>query len=119
MALPTLSDADRKKALAKAQESRKKAAEAKANIAAGKLRFDEISEIKEGPVSKLKVYDILRSYPGIGSERAKSIMADLGIVENRRIRGIGSNQKAGLAEILGEREAHLDATKGWKKKSKK
>lgn len=119
MALPTLSDADRKKALEKAQESRRKQAAAKADISAGKLRIAEIVDTDDETVGKLRVYNILRSYPGIGVERARDIMEDLGIVESRRVRGLGTNQKAGLFDVLSEREAHLDEVKGWKKASAK
>ena len=47
-------------------------------------------------LAKMPVSDLLRAMPGVGEVRAKQIMGNLGIAESRRVRGLGSNQRAAL-----------------------
>ena len=42
----------------------------------------------------------VESMPGIGKVRAKEIMEQIGIDENRKIKGLGSRQEAALLERL-------------------
>jgi ribosomal protein S13 len=49
----------------------------------------------------MKVSAVLESLPGVGKIRAKRIMAELGISESRRVRGLGANQLASLEREFG------------------
>ena len=53
-------------------------------------------------VGKLKVVSLLESLPGVGKVKARKIMEDIGIADNRRVQGLGTQQKAKLLELLGE-----------------
>jgi ribosomal protein S13 len=53
-------------------------------------------------VAKLKVVSVLESLPGVGKVRARRTMAELEIADNRRLRGVGANQRAALLEAFGE-----------------
>ena len=45
-----------------------------------------------------KVQAIIVSMPGMGKIATKRLMEDIGIAENRTLRGLGPNQKAQLIE---------------------
>jgi len=47
----------------------------------------------------MKVSALLESLPGVGKVRAKQIMGRLGIVESRRVRGLGTNQRDAICGI--------------------
>ena len=49
----------------------------------------------------MKVTELLESMPGVGRVRARAIMAEVGIAESRRVRGLGANQ---IAALLGRFE---------------
>ncbi len=53
-------------------------------------------------VGKLKVVSMLESLPGVGKVKARKIMEDIGIADNRRVQGLGQQQKAALLEQLGK-----------------
>ncbi len=97
MPLPTLSDEQRKEALAKAAEARKKRAEVKAQLKSGKLTLkDVLARQTEGTVGKMKVSTVLEALPGVGKVRASKIMGNLNISVSRRVRGLGAKQKDAL-----------------------
>src|SRR6185436_4861467 len=93
MPLPTLSDEDRKAALAKAAEARRKRAELKS----GKRNLkDVLSKNNDDTVGKMKVSNVLESLPGVGKVRARKLMEKLDISASRRIRGLGAKQRESL-----------------------
>ena len=47
-------------------------------------------------IAGLKVESLVAAMPGIGKIKAKRLMESIGIAENRRIRGLGANQRAAL-----------------------
>ncbi len=103
MALPTLTDEQRKEALKKAAESRKARAELKEKLKAGELSLKEVLDDVENPVvARMKVSMLLESLPGYGKAKAAKIMEQLGISESRRIKGLGKRQREDLLERLGE-----------------
>jgi DNA uptake protein ComE-like DNA-binding protein len=102
MALPNLSDADRKVALQKAAEARQKRAELRQQIKAGKMSFADVMKKSDDPiVARMKVETLLESLPGFGKAKATKIMSELGISESRRVQGLGARQKQQLMERLG------------------
>ena len=102
MALPNLSDADRKAALKKAAEARQKRAALRQDIKSGKVDFADIMKKADDPiVARMKVSTLLESLPGFGKAKAARIMADLEISESRRVQGLGARQREMLMERLG------------------
>jgi hypothetical protein len=103
VALPPLTPEQRAEALAKAAAARRERAAVKNRLkySSGSLA-QVIEEGKSDPViGKMKVTELLESMPGVGRVRARAIMADVGIAESRRVRGLGSNQ---IAALLGRFE---------------
>ena len=52
-------------------------------------------------VGKLKVVSLLESLPGLGKVKARRMMDEVGIAENRRVQGLGAQQRAALLKQLG------------------
>ena len=52
-------------------------------------------------VAKLKVVSLLESLPGVGKVKARTVMEEIGIADNRRVQGLGSKQRSALLERLG------------------
>ena len=101
MAVPKISEEDRKKALAKAQQVRKERAALREEMKAGKLAMKDVIDRKgDDIVGGMRVKYVLESIPGIGKVRAKEIMDQIGIDENRKVKGLGTRQVAALLERL-------------------
>ena len=81
MALPKLTDEQRKEALAKAAEARKARAELKAALKRGETNLQEVLEKAETDeiIGKTKVSALLEALPKVGKVKAKEIMEDLEI----------------------------------------
>lgn len=102
MALPNLSDADRRAALKKAAEARQKRAELRASIKGGKTSFAAVMGRSADPiVARMKVSTLLESLPGYGKAKAAKIMSELEISASRRIQGLGARQREMLMKRLG------------------
>ncbi|RKT78213.1 hypothetical protein DFJ68_1653 [Terracoccus luteus] len=98
MALPPLTPEQRAQALEKAAAARRERAAVKNRL---KYSSGSLSEVIEGGrtdpvVGKMKVTELLEAMPGVGRVRARAIMAEVGIAESRRVRGLGANQVAAL-----------------------
>jgi ribosomal protein S13 len=48
------------------------------------------------------VKSLLESLPGVGKVKAGKLMDEIGIADNRRVQGLGAQQKAALLEHLGK-----------------
>lgn len=102
MPLPILTEEQRKQALEKAAEARRKRAEIKQQLKTGKLTLAEMLRRPEDvTVGKMKVSSVLESLPGVGKVRARKIMERLDISSSRRIRGLGGKQKDALLQEFG------------------
>ena len=102
MPLPTLTEEQRKDALAKAAEARRRRAELKAQLKAEKVSLrDILARQSEDVVGKMKVSSVLESLPGVGKVRARKIMEELEISTSRRVRGLGAKQKDNLLDKFG------------------
>ena len=100
MPLPTLTEEQRREALAKAAVARKKRAELKDQLKNGQLSLRQILDRRdEDTVGKMKISSVLESLPGVGKVRARKLMERLDISASRRVRGLGAKQKEAL---LGE-----------------
>jgi hypothetical protein len=97
---PQLDPAQRQAALEKAAAARRQRAELKEKLKAGSLSLGELiaQAERDDAVAKLKVVTVLESLPGVGKVKARRIMEDLQISENRRIRGLGTHQRKALLD---------------------
>lgn len=101
MALPQMTDEQRKEALEKAKETRRKRAEVREKIKAGKLTAKKALAKRSDPIyGKIKVSQFIESFPGFGKAKAEKIMTEIGIAEGRRLAGLGEKQVAALIEAL-------------------
>jgi len=101
MAVPQISAEDRQKALEKAQKVRKERAAMREEMKAGKMTMQNVTDRKaEDIVGGMRVKYVLESMPGIGKVRAKEIMDQIGIDENRKVKGLGTRQVTALLERL-------------------
>jgi len=93
---PQLTPEQRAAALAKAAEARAARAELKARLKMGSLSLTDALASTDDTVGKLKVVSLLESLPGVGKVKARRIMEDIGIADNRRVQGLGAQQKQAL-----------------------
>ena len=98
---PQLSPEQRAAALAKAAEARAARAEIKARLKMGSLSLKDALASSDDNVGKLKVVSLLESLPGVGKVKARRVMDEIGIADNRRVQGLGAQQRASLLEALG------------------
>src|SRR3990172_1268550 len=97
MALPNLSDAERRAALKKAAEARQARAELKRKLKSGGVTLKELLNKSDDPiVGRMKVGNLLESLPGVGKARATKKMNELDISPTRRVQGLGANQRQNL-----------------------
>lgn len=81
-------------------------AELKAGLRAGRLDLEAVFARAEDDkvVADTKLLAILESLPNIGKVRSRRTMADIGISERQRVRGVGPNQRRALVERFAEEE---------------
>ncbi|MDQ4004965.1 MAG: integration host factor [Actinomycetota bacterium] len=104
MPLPTLTEEQRREALAKAAEARKKRAQLKDQLKNGQLSLRQILDRREDEtVGKMKMSSVLESLPGVGKVRARKLMERLDISASRRVRGLGAKQKEALLAEFSEK----------------
>lgn len=103
MALPPLTSEQRAQALAKAAAARQRRAEIKARLKHSGESLGAVLALGEEDevVGKMRVTALLESLPGVGKIRAAQIMERLGIASSRRVRGLGTKQRAALVAEFG------------------
>ena len=87
--------------MAKAAEARAAWADVKKRLKMGSLSLKEALNSDDDNVGKLKVVSLLESLPGVGKVKARRTMEDIGIADNRRVQGLGNQQKDRLLKALG------------------
>ena len=100
MALPQLTDEQRKEALEKAAQARHERAELREKIKTGQVTLEEVLDSDDPIAARLKVSALIESLPGYGKAKAAKIMAELGISSTRRVKGLGARQREQLIEAL-------------------
>lgn len=103
MPLPTLTEEQRKEALAKAAQARKARAELKSQLKSEKMSLRDVLSNDDEVVGKMKVSSVLESLPGVGKVRARKIMERLDISSTRRVRGLGAKQRDALLSEFSSR----------------
>ena len=100
MALPTLTDEQRKAALEKAAQARHARAELREKVKTGKVSLKEVLDSTVPIAERMKVSALIESLPGYGKAKAAKIMDELGISATRRVKGLGARQREQLLEAL-------------------
>lgn len=98
---PALTPEQRAAALEKAAQARAAMADVKARLKIGSMSLAEALESSDPAVGKLKVISLLEALPGLGKVKARRLMEEIGIADNRRVQGLGPQQRAALLEHLG------------------
>ena len=100
MALPTLTDEQRKAALEKAAQARHARAELREKVKTGKVSLKEVLDSTDPIAERMKVSALIESLPGYGKAKAAKIMDELGMSATRRVKGLGARQREQLLEAL-------------------
>lgn len=95
---PQLTPEQRTAALAKAAEARAARAQVKERLRNQTLSLKDALASDDDNVVKLKVVSLLEALPGVGKVRARQVMEDIGIKDNRRVRGLGAQQVQALLD---------------------
>jgi formamidopyrimidine-DNA glycosylase len=98
MAVPTLTNEQRREALKKAMRIREERAELKKRVRAGELDPWEAWELPL--MQKVKTKQFLVCIPGIGNALADQIMTAACISPSRTVGGLGCNQRETLVELV-------------------
>lgn len=98
MAIPTLSPEQLQAAREAATQARRARADLKEKVRTGTLSLGQALDIAapDDVLAHVKVVDLLKALPRVGDKRAGEIMERLEIASNRRVRGLGRHQVAGL-----------------------
>ncbi len=98
--LPEMTEEQRAAALKRAGEARRKRAEIKHLLKTGSLDFADVFDRAEEDdlIAGTKIKAIIVSMPHMGKVSTNRLMEEIGIAENRTIRGLGSNQRKALLE---------------------
>ena len=103
MALVPMTPEQRAVVLEKAQQARAVRAEAKIQLRTGVASLGEVlaRAQEDAYLGKMKVLTALEALPGVGRATALSVMEELSIADNRRLRGLGHVQIEALAKRFG------------------
>lgn len=100
MAIPSLTPEQLEAARSAATRARRARAELKDKVRAGELSLAQALDValEDDVLAHTKVSDLLKALPRVGDKRAADVMERLDIAANRRVRGLGRHQIAGLKE---------------------
>jgi hypothetical protein len=100
VSLPPLTPEQRSAALVKAADARRARAELKERLKHSGTSLAEVLDLGETDdvIGKMRVTAVLEAMPGVGKVRAARIMERVGIAASRRVRGLGSKQRAALEQ---------------------
>ena len=66
----------------------------------GTMSLKEALDSDDANVGKLKCVSLLESLPGVGKVKARRLMEEIGIADNRRVQGLGAQQRKALLDEL-------------------
>lgn len=100
MAIPSLTPEQLESARAAATKARRARADLKDQVRSGKLGLGAAIDtaLADDVLAHMKVIDLLKALPRVGEKRAAEVMERLEIASNRRVRGLGRHQIAGLKD---------------------
>ncbi|MCD8316793.1 MAG: integration host factor [Eggerthellaceae bacterium] len=101
MPAPTMTPEQREAALEKARIVRAQRSEITTKLSMGIMTPKEVLSMSDDPVvGRMKVKSFIGAIPGYGKVKTEKLMEQLGIPADRRIKGLGSNQRRSLIEAL-------------------
>jgi len=91
---PQLTPEQRASALAKAKHSRQVRAALKVRVKSHEISIAQVCELAndDAAIAKMRVQELVESFPGMGKIRAKALLERLNISLTRRIQGLGRHQ---------------------------
>ena len=104
--LPPLTPEQRAAAAARGVAARQLRAELRTGLHDGRVRVSDVladgqrDDERGRIVARLRVVDLVSSFPGIGPVRAADLMERIGIAANRRVGGLGPHQIDALVAVL-------------------
>lgn len=101
MALPTVTPEQRQVALVKATEVRRARSELLAALKSGTTSLADVLAREDEVAKKTKVVAAVKVLAGYGPAKAAAVLAQAGIVETRRIGGLGDQQRRKLTDAVG------------------
>ena len=98
MPAPKMTDEQRAAALARAAEARRVRAEIKQLLKTGSLTLEDVfaRAAEDDLIAGIKVSALVVSMPHMGKVKAKRLMEELRIADNRRLRGLTERQRNDL-----------------------
>lgn len=93
MPAPEITDEMRAQALEKARRLRRERAELMRRVKAGEVDPLGVLMRRDEAAGGIRVHAFLKALPGIGETKAARMMAEYGISEGRRLRGLGARQR--------------------------
>ncbi|MDD3520249.1 MAG: integration host factor, actinobacterial type [Actinomycetota bacterium] len=103
MAIPLLSNEEKRSALEHAREIRKKRSEIKKGLKSYSISFIELFEEKNKyfmVVMDMKILDLMKALPGFGDIRVNKILQELQISPRKKFKGLGQKQKSRLLDYF-------------------
>lgn len=102
LTLPKLTPGEKLKALEKAQAIRSQRADIRGKLKSGQMTLqDVLGNADDEAIGRMRVSYLLQSLPQVGKVTSRRIMDEIGIHENRRVRGLGRRQVEALLQKLG------------------
>ena len=100
MPAPKMTPEQRAAALERAAEARRVRAEIKQLLKTGSLTLEDVFARAEDDdlIAGIKVYALVVSMPHMGKIKAKRLLEELRIAENRRLRGLTLRQRTDLLD---------------------
>lgn len=104
MGLPPMTPEKRAGAMAAAAQARRERAELRNRLKYGRGSLAHAIKLgsEREAIGKMKVSALLESMPGVGKVKAAAIMAEIGIADSRRVRGLGAQQTRALVARFDE-----------------
>ncbi|MCI6273926.1 MAG: integration host factor, actinobacterial type [Tractidigestivibacter sp.] len=100
MAIPELTDEQRRENLRRAAAARREKAGLLHALKDGEAALAEV--LDDPRAERIRVEALIRALPGYGRARSEGLMAKLGIARSRRVRGLGVRQRRALLEAVGD-----------------
>lgn len=100
MAIPELTDEQRRENLRRAAKARHEKAGMLHALKDGKVTLSEV--LDDPRAERIRVDALIRALPGYGRSRSEGLMVKLGIARSRRVKGLGVRQRKALLEAVGD-----------------
>ena len=106
-----LSEESRERGRDRALDARRRRAEIKRELRAGRLPLaDVLAQRQDDPVvARMRVTELVEALPGIGPVRGAQLLEQCGIAPSRRLRGLGQHQVCALTAAVDQRGRRPDA----------